>query len=191
MKVTIICGSIAQKSHTNSGLRYIENLLKQKGIQTVYWDLKEQPLPIALPQYHSDPLKHPEQIVRQFVTTVNQSQGVVLGTPVYHGSYSGVLKNALDNLQGDAFRNKPVGLLSHASGERSGVTGCEHLRSVVRTLYGYALQTQVITASSDYTNHNREYVLISLDIKERCERFTDELVQLSRLFSGQDVTKED
>src|SRR3989344_3116034 len=99
MKILLVCGSISQQSHTHAFLRFIEDLLKKQKVETVFWDLRTSPLPIALPEYHKDPLKNPDKTVQKFVRAVMDADGLVLGSPLYHGSYSGVLKNALDNLQ--------------------------------------------------------------------------------------------
>ncbi len=40
------------------------------------------------------------------------AQGIILGTPEYHGSFSGVLKNALDLMGFDEFEGKMIGLWS-------------------------------------------------------------------------------
>ena len=189
MKVLIICGSIAKQSHTHNLLMYLEGLLKAKGAETVFWDLQTKPLPIALPEYHRDPMQNPGKNVKEFVTAVDAANAFVLGTPLYHGSYSGVLKNALDNLYYDAFRNKTVALVSHGHSMTS--TPCEHLRSVVRTLYGYALQSQICTAGDDYATSGSQYILENEEIKERCQRMADELIQLTRAVQSGKIEKED
>ncbi|WP_375659074.1 NADPH-dependent FMN reductase [Bartonella sp. MR30HLJHH] len=38
-----------------------------------------------------------------FVKTIAAANGVVLANPVYHRSYSEILKNAFDNLDCDAY----------------------------------------------------------------------------------------
>lgn len=179
MNVLLICGSIAKKSHTRAILTHLEDLLKKKGVEIVFWDLATKPLPIAAPEYHRDPMQNPGKNVKEFVTAVDTADAYILGSPLYHGSYSGVLKNALDNLYYDAFRNKPVALVSNGSSIRSATQPCEHLRSVVRTLYGYALQSQIGTANEDYEDAGTVYKLINDDIKERCQRMTDELIRLT------------
>lgn len=191
MNVLVICGSIAKQSHTHNLLMYLEGLLKAKGVETVFWDLQTKPLPIALPEYHRDPMQNPGKNVKEFVTAVDAANAFVLGSPLYHGSYSGVLKNALDNLYYDAFRNKPVALVSNGSSIRSATQPCEHLRSVVRTLYGYALQSQIGTANVDYEDNGGSYKLVNDDIKERCLRMTDELIQLTRAVQSGKIEKED
>ena len=175
MTIFLLCGSIAQKSHTRQLLKYLEKVFQEKGSETIFWDLRENPLPIAIPEYHKDPLKHPEEIVRLFVTEVEKADGVILGSPLYHGSYSGVLKNALDNLRWDAFRHKWVGLVSNTGGMRSDAAAPNHLRQVVNTLVGYGLQTQIATNKDDYEESETEYILVSQAVKERCERLVDEM----------------
>src|SRR5438876_203322 len=75
----------------------------------------------------------------------------VRGSPVYHNSFSGILKNALDSLSIQQFRNKPVALMSCGNSDRTGSQPCDHLRIVARGLLAVAIPTQVITLPSDFT----------------------------------------
>src|SRR5438477_10122300 len=47
---------------------------------------------------------------------VKESDGVILGTPEYHGSFSGVLKNALDLMGFEEFEGKMLGLVGVSGG---------------------------------------------------------------------------
>jgi NAD(P)H-dependent FMN reductase len=60
---------------------------------------------------------------------------------MYHGSYSGVLKNALDHCGFDEFEGTTVGLLGVAGGAFP-ITALEHLRSVCRALNAWVLPHQ-------------------------------------------------
>ncbi len=184
MNILIICGSPAEKSYTKAGLQYIEGLLNERGAFVQFWDLREQPLPIVAPEYHKNPFLNPEKTVRDFCETVRDADGIILGTPLYHGSYSGVLKNALDNLASDAFHNKPVGLLSNGTGGRGTTVPCEHLRGVVRAMSGYTTQTQVATGTPDFQEKNGTIVLIDEQVKKRCTRFVEEILQLIPLLKN-------
>jgi NAD(P)H-dependent FMN reductase len=55
----------------------------------------------------------------------------------------------------------------------------EQLRSVVRALYGYALQTQIVTTEEDYTVIGNN--LANDAIKQRTQRLVDELVFFTTL----------
>jgi NAD(P)H-dependent FMN reductase len=93
----------------------------------------------------------PEELSQtaQLRKRVAAADAVILATPVYHGSYSALLKNALDHLLGDAFAGRPVGLIANGGGPRSGGVACEHLRSVVRALSGWSAPTHVAISASD------------------------------------------
>jgi len=54
---------------------------------------------------------------RKFKQTVSQATGVVLATPEYHGSFSSVMKLAIENMGFPAaLAGKPVALLGVAAG---------------------------------------------------------------------------
>lgn len=190
MKILIICGSIAKKAHTRSLLKYTEQLLRNKDIEVVFWELLTNPLPIAIPEFHKDPLQSTDENVKLFINEINSADGFVLGSPLYHGSYSGVLKNALDNLYYDAFKNKPVALVSNSSSIRNCAHPCEHLRLVVRALYGYALQSQIGTADSDYSEIENGYVLVNEDIKERVLKQVEELINFAKLLKENAINRD-
>ncbi|MEK9155347.1 MAG: NADPH-dependent FMN reductase [Patescibacteria group bacterium] len=175
MKAFLLCGSIAEKSHTLALLKYIEELLKEKGWQAALWDLKTSPLPIALPEYHQDPTLNSDKEVQRFVAAVEESDVVILGSPLYHGSYTGVIKNALDNLRGDAFHGKWAALVGNAGGSRASHVQFPHLRQVVNALVGYSAQTQIGTSKGDYQEFPDRYLLTDQEVKERCERLVNEL----------------
>ncbi len=48
------------------------------------------------------------------------AQGIILGTPEYHASFSGVLKNALDLMGFDEFEGKMLGLVGVSGGRLGG-----------------------------------------------------------------------
>ena len=180
MQITLISGSAQENSRTLALLNHIKGLLEKRDVQVVIWDLYERPLPIVMPEYHDNPIETPDKTVQEFNLLVQNSDAIVLGTPLYHGSYSGILKNALDNLGADAFKNKPVGLVSVAGGMPS-VQALEHLRSVVRTLYGYGLQTQIGTSKEDYVFLNTTLAVKNPEVKQRSMRFVEELFVLTSL----------
>jgi len=179
MKVTLINGSPASKSHTYSLLIHIGEQLKKQKVEVRLWDLRKNIMPVVSPEYHLDPAASPVRIVRAFIRLIEESDAIILGTPLYHGSYSGVLKNAIDHLSPTGFENKIVGLVSNAGGIKNTIA-CEHLRSVVRTLYGYTTQSQIGTSRNDYEETKTGYELKDEDIKKRCQRLVEEIITLTR-----------
>lgn len=178
LQLMLICGSIRQPSHTYTLTKAVEQALSERGSRTVFWNLCEKPLPIADPKYHHDPTKHRDKVVCEFVELASYSDAFVLASPIYHNSYSGVIKNALDNLTLSQFYYKPVGLVSHG-GYRS-TQAVDHLRTVVRGLMGIAIPTNVCTADQDYLDLDKQgYEITSGRILERIERLTNELIMFA------------
>lgn len=148
--VLAIVGSARPDSHTMASVRSAAEILRDAGARPVVWELAARPLPFADPVYHGAAGRHPDPGVRQLAALAVAAHGFLLATPAYHGSYSGVLKNCLDHLDAVHFHHRPVGLVAHGE-TLTAVQACEHLRSVVRGLYGLAVPEQLVTVPTDFT----------------------------------------
>jgi len=179
MKVVLVSGSLGKRSCTRVLLGFINDQLQAKKVDTVFWDLSKKALPMAIPEFHTRQDKHPDKNVREFVQDVREADAFILGSPLYHDSYSGVLKNALDTLPNEAFHRKPVGLVSHSSNMRSCVAPCNQLRPVVRSLGGYAGHIQVGTTDEDYISVGDTLELNNPKVKERIDNLLDEIISMS------------
>ncbi len=87
----------------------------------------------------------PERVdaARRLVEEIREADGVVLVSPGYHGTVSGLVKNALDyveDLRGDErpyLDGRAVGCVATAAGWQASVTTLTALRSVVHALRGW------------------------------------------------------
>ena len=74
---------------------------------------------------------------------VRRADGVLISTPGYHGSISGLIKNALDSLEGlrtdprPYFEGRAVGCLVTADGWQAGGTTLSAMRTTVHALRGW------------------------------------------------------
>lgn len=81
--------------------------------------------------------------VAHFVSVLRDADGLIVGSPGYHGSLSGMVKNALDYaelLRGDErayFDGMPVGLVATAGGWQAAVSTLAALRTVIHALRGW------------------------------------------------------
>jgi NAD(P)H-dependent FMN reductase len=175
MDVLCVVGSMALRSHTGALVGYVAELLEQRDHGVRAWDLRTDPLPFADPEHYWAQEPHPDPAVRAFVAAVAGADAVVLGSATNHASYSGVLKNALDHLWADAFADRPVGLACNAGGARGSTIACEHLRSVVKALAGWAVPTQVASCDDDYLESPDGPLLVSEAVRRRGAALVDEL----------------
>lgn len=101
-QIVIIAGSPAVPSRTDLILKYVEGAVQQKGLSTVSYSVTDfSAEDLVKGRYNSDD-------ILKFAEVINQADGVVIGSPVYKASYTGVLKSLLDLLPENALKNKPV-----------------------------------------------------------------------------------
>lgn len=175
MRTVCIAGSPRSASTTRKVLDSCRGLLEEAGFQAIVLDLHELSLPAMTPDLYGARAKLPES-VNEFANQVLAADAVVLGTPVYHATFSGLLKGALDHLSADALDRKPVGLVANVGGTRGGTSACDHLRAVVKALGGWAVPTQVVTHRTDL-----EGDLVSPLIQDRLGQMVSELAWFSGL----------
>ncbi|WP_374470799.1 NADPH-dependent FMN reductase [Phenylobacterium sp.] len=85
----------------------------------------------------------PDPAQRELADVVRAAQGVIVATPGYHGSMSGIVKNALDTLEltrddpAPYFQGKPVGVIVTADGWQAAGTTLMAVRSIIHALRGW------------------------------------------------------
>lgn len=167
-RILLVAGSGSRPSHTRSLVDAAQAVLTVAGCDTRLWDLSESPLPlVGCGRRTAD--------AEAFRAAVAHVDALVLGTPLYHNSYSGVVKNALDHLEEHQVRGKPVGLLSTSGGPPS-PQAVDHLRVVVRALRGVAIPCQVIAADREFAYRDDRYELVDAGVRKRVEEFARELL---------------
>lgn len=176
--VLVIAGSIRRPSYTRALVCAVGAVLEQEGARVVEWDLVTNPLPIADPEYDGIPEQYPDDNVRLLAKLAGAANAFVLGSPVYHNSYTGVLKNALDLLGSAQFERKPVGLLAH-----KGVQPLDHLRIVMRSIRAPVITAQIATLREHYAARDGDYFLVDQRVLKRVELFAQELLDWVELFA--------
>lgn len=95
----------------------------------------------ALPHYRSS--AHAGAEGREMVEAVRAADGVLFAAPGYHGTISGLVKNALDYLEDLSKDARPyldgraVGLIATAYGDQATMSTMQTLRSIVHALRGW------------------------------------------------------
>jgi len=140
MKILTICGSLRPDSSTARALALAADAASAAGadVQTIH--LGKLDLPFC--DGRSDEQSYGGD-VPAFIEAVRGADGLLIGSPNYHGSYAGVLKNALDLLGPDAIRDKLVGLLATARGDAGAMNTLNHMRHVCRWMNGWVIPAEV------------------------------------------------
>ena len=180
LQILILCGSARRVSYTRSLCRPMAAALVARGAQAHLMDLHAAVLPQMDAQARQDRGANPHSGLARLFRHAEAADGFVVASPVYHNSYSGLLKNALDWLGIRDFRQRPAALMSHGGRSTQAV---DHLRIVVRGVLGVAITAQVCTRDDDYAPEpggDGLYELTDVDIAARIERSADELIAFAQ-----------
>jgi FMN reductase len=144
IKITGICGSLSANGATKRALKIALDGAAELGAEVSLLELRDLDLvtfgSVAASEYPADVVSLREQI--------RESQGIILATPEYHGSISGVLKNMLDLMNIDDFETKIVGLVGVAGGHTGAINSLNTMKTICRNLHCWVLPQDVSIANS-------------------------------------------
>lgn len=175
LDVLCVSGSPRLPSRTAALTGAIAAELAAGGARCWTWDLADRPVlggAVARP--------HAGATSSEFVRAVGAADAVVLASPVYHNSCSGLLKSALDELDGE-LRRKPVALLSSASSRST--QALDHLRLVARALGAVVVPGQVVSSAVDHAGPECRHLLRDRAVIERVSAVAAELLWLAWLIA--------
>lgn len=150
--ILVICGTNRPESKTDLVARHIVEVLKSKGEDVAFGDLKDlAPHLIHEGMYDADQLK-PEliQFQDQLFTPADK---LVVVSPEYNGSYPGMLKLLIDCLSkrnyATTFKGKKSLLVGVASGRAGNLRGMEDLTGFLNYLKIHVFPTKLPISGID------------------------------------------
>ena len=130
-------GTMTVNSSSERLLRHVLGACEAAGAETLCFDGAALDLPM-----YSYGTQRTEKAV-ELIAALRRAEGVVIASPGYHGTVSGLIKNALDYIEDMAkddrpyFEGRAVGLITVAAGWQATGTTLATLRSIVHALRGW------------------------------------------------------
>ncbi len=149
-RVLALGGTTRPDSSTERALRHALDAIEQTGIEVSLIAGDDLILPMYAPH---DPARTPAAL--RLIAELRRADAVLIGSPGYHGSVSGLVKNALDyteDLRTDArpyLSGRAVGCIANAAGWQAAVTTLGALRDIVHALRGWATPLGVCIGGPD------------------------------------------
>jgi len=142
IRIVVINGSARPGNYTGMACALVVDELAKHSKVSV--ELIE-PGKLNLPFPGTDPDSSATRLLQQKVAAAT---GVVLATPEYHGSFSSIMKLAIENLGfPSVLAGKPVALMGVAAGSIGAIKSLEHLRGVVSHIGAMVLPLPVSVAN--------------------------------------------
>ena len=138
VRILALGGSTTPMAASERALRICAASAEQHGAEVTFFTGRDLILPIYDTESHE---RSPES--QRLIEAMRVCDGLIVATPGYHGSFSGMIKNAMDyceDLRTDArpyLHGRAVGCIAVAHGWQTAVGTLNQLRQVVHSLRGW------------------------------------------------------
>ena len=178
IKIVGINGSLRPGSYSAMALEVAISRVGALGVETEIIDLRKLSLPFC--NGGDDYSDYPD--VAKMQQTVKSAAGLILATPEYHGSVSGVMKNALDLMSFEELSGKVAGLISVLGGQ-SNSNALNDLRIILRWVHAWVIPEQ-ISLGQAWKVFNEEGEILDEKLSQRFDAFAESLVDNTRKLKG-------
>ena len=138
----------------------------------------------TLPHYAPEnSARSPEQL--DLLVALRQADGVVIGTPAYHGGVSGLVKNALDlteDMRDDSnsyFSGRAVGTVVTAAGWQACGGTLQALRGIVHALRGWPTPIGISVNTSVQEVFDGQGNIIDPALLETCKLQAEQIMSMA------------
>jgi len=169
-----VSGSRRDGSYTLAGVRRALAAAEAAGAETDLIDLGS----VDLPLYHPDRDTADSGEAAALLERVRRADAVIVGSPVYHGSYSSTFRNFHDYCGFDEYEDTAVGILVVAGGGTIAST-MDHMRITLRGVHADVIPGQVgVRNASDKFDADGQ--VTDPDIADRIDGVAEDVVAAAR-----------
>ena len=156
-RITGFSGNLTSPSKTRGFVEHIagQAALSLGGVSSVY-DIADLGTSFPAARWPSQLDKQASDIVDEIAA----ADLLVVGTPTYKGSYTGLFKHFFDLLDPKLLRGKPVILAATGGGDRHSLIVEHQLRPLFGFFEAFALPTAIYVSDRDFTDGKLSNALI-------------------------------
>ena len=183
--IVALGGTLRPNSSTEKALKAALKSAEAMGAKTLLLGGADIDLPMYAPE-------RPERSdkAQRLVDELRRADGILIGSPGYHGGISGLVKNALDyteDMRADPapyFEGRAVGCIVTAAGWQATVTTLASLRGVVHALRGWPTPLGV-TINTIEPAFDADGAVLSPRLQEQLDMVAQQVVAFARMRAAQ------
>jgi FMN reductase len=180
VKIVGIAGSLRPDSYSQMALNVAAQKVAALGAEVEILDLRQMQLPFC--DGGTEYPNYPD--VKRLQDAVNSADGLILVSPEYHGSISGVLKNTLDLMSFDQLAGKVAGFISILGGQVNS-NALNDLRVILRWVHAWSIPEQIAIGQA-WQAFTPEGKISDEKLSKRLDQFALSLVENTRKLRGVD-----
>lgn len=178
VKIVGIGGSLRASSYSQIALEIAARRVEVLGAEVEVLDLRQMNLPFC--NGEDEYPDYPD--VEKLQNAVKAADGLILSTPEYHGSLSGVLKNALDLMSFEQLDSKVTGLISVLGGQPNS-NALNDLRVIMRWVHAWVIPEQIAVGQA-WQAFSPDGKILDEKLSQRFDGFAQSLVDNTRKLRG-------
>lgn len=175
-KVLLVCGSSREDGNLEQVVELAGNAASAAGAEVRELLLREVQLPVMIWGDREQAARHDVQRIRQLA---NWADGFILGTPEYHGSMSGALKNWFDFLYGE-LAGKFAGVVA-TTGGGTGDMSITAVKTCFQWCHGFVLPFHAAAPASAFEGLD----LVDPRVIDRVERIGYDVARYAPLLRAE------
>lgn len=167
-KIIAFSGSYSKPSKTSSLVENIaKNAAERHGSIIQHYDMSDLGSSLGLAQRVNDLDEQAKKIIDAFAS----ADALIIGSPVYKGSYPGLFKHFIDLLDPTILYGKPILLAASGGGQRHALVVEHQLRPLFGFFMAHSLPTAIYASSQDYSEDSK---IISPELLGRIDQAVGE-----------------
>lgn len=171
-----LSGSAREGSYNTQLLEALRELLPEEVNYIVRGDLAQ------LPFYNQDLELDPPEPVVELRELVGNADGVIVASPEYNGSFTAVIKNAIEWLSRPygvgALEQKPVAVIGASPGVFGTIRAQTHLRSVFHSTNSPVVAKPEVFVTTAHTKFDGDGLLTDLVTRDLASQLMEGLIAL-------------
>ncbi len=182
-KLIALAGSLREQSYNQQLVEIAARAAEAHGAEVQIVSLADYAIPLFSEDLEAEGVPDGVSDLRHMFA---QADGILLASPEYNGSISGVLKNALDWISrpsqdvdtDSAFKGKVAGLLSASPGGLGGIRGLSHTREILQNL-GTIVSPLQVAVPAAYAAFDDAGELVDESVRRKVENLAEQVVSLA------------
>lgn len=161
MSNNLIVGFSGNLSRPSSTRRFVETVTEalagRAGLQYALFDIEDLGASLANARSVNDL----DAAARRVIRTIIEAEALVIGSPTYKGSYTGLFKHVFDLLDPSDLRGKPIVLTATGGGDRHSLVVEHQLRPLFAFFEAFVTPTAIYASGRDFTDGAPSPVILS------------------------------
>lgn len=151
-------GNISRPSSTRRFVEHVtENLAHRTGLQHKVFDVEDLGPSLATARSVADLDAQAHRLVK----TLIEAEALVIGSPTYKGSYTGLFKHVIDLLDPADLKGKPVILMATGGGDRHSLVVEHQLRPLFAFFEAFVVPTAIYASGRDWIDGQLSPTIVS------------------------------